>query len=52
MGRLPFKADPKALRRRLRKPAAINDTPFRVAAQVVKGEYSRDSLFPDQFPAK
>ena len=52
MGRLPFKTDPKSFRCRLRKPAAIYDTPLRVTTQVVKGEYSRDALFPNQFPAK
>ena len=44
--------DPKSFRCRLRKPAAIYDTPLRVTTQVVKGDYSRDALFPNQFPAK
>ena len=51
MGCLPYKADPKAFRRRLCKPGAIYDTPLRETTQVMKGVYLRDALFPDQLPA-
>ena len=51
MGGLALKADPQAFGCRLRESGSIDNTSFRIAAQVVKCIDLRDALLSDQLPA-
>ena len=51
MGGLALKADPQAFGCGLRESGSIDNTSFRIAAQVVKCIDLRDALLTDQLPA-
>ena len=51
VGGLALKADPQAFGCRLRESGSIDNTSFRIAAQVVKCIDLRDALLTDQLPA-